>query len=166
LQKDNYFIHNIHLKGQLNSIEPDEQLPVIYVTEFFLNGILDLIKIRYLILNRLIEKLENRLGVTYTNLSDTIPTLDQEEEKLSHREIALLYYYDDLLLTDKNANEIANKYKQSSGVKLMTMYRSIKNSETERRNNKNSKKCLEKIIPKLTTSNGIDKAKKDLENAK
>jgi hypothetical protein len=94
------------------------------------------------------------------------PKEKENKESLSHREIALLYYYDELLLIDGNANEIAKQHGQGSGVKLMTMYRGIKNSETERRNNKNSKKCLERIIPILTTPNGILKAKQDLENAK
>jgi hypothetical protein len=184
LQKDNYFIHNIHLKGQLNSIELDKQLPVIYVTEFFLNGILDLIKIRYLILNRLIEKLEKRLGATFTNLSDTIPTLDQAEENdpkktinLTHREIATLYYLNGLKdLTYPQAEDLAlfhGQKSRTSGKKLKEQYWNVFVKE-EGMNHKynaeiythsNSYQSILKIIPLLEKEENIKLANEYLKKS-
>jgi hypothetical protein len=71
LQKDNYFIHNFHLKGQLYSTEIDNTIPVIYVTETFLEDIVRLIRNRLSSLNRLINMIEKRLGISF----------DQAEEK-------------------------------------------------------------------------------------
>lgn len=90
----------------------------------------------------------------------------ESKAELQHQEIALLYFYDELPLNDNNAKDIAEKYGQTSGIVLMKHYRSVNNSDTQRRNHKNAKKYLETVIPLLTTKEGIEKAKRDLENVK
>ena len=58
LQNIDDHTHNFYFTG-----ESGEQLPVTYVTEFFLKGILDLIQIRLLIINKLIGRIEERLTI-------------------------------------------------------------------------------------------------------
>ena len=74
-------------------------------------------------------------------------------------------YYDGLLLTDSNSNEVAKGYGWKSGKKLMEHFRSVRDSQTERRKSKHSRKYLETIIPLLTTENGKQNANEDLINA-
>jgi hypothetical protein len=109
---------------------------------------------------------EERINLKYLAICDNVEIAPPSDSgvSLSHREISLLYYYDDLLLTDATATKIATQYGLNSGVKLMVMYRKIRDSQTERRNSRDSKACLERVIPLLKTPNGISKAKQDLEN--
>lgn len=93
-------------------------------------------------------------------------TKEKRNLDLQHQEIGLLHYYDKLPLNDNNAQRIAEKYGQGSGVTLMKHYRAVNKSETERRNHKHAKKYLETVIPLLTKKEGIEEAKQDLANVK
>ena len=86
--------------------------------------------------------------------------------KLQHQEIALLHFYDELPLHSGIAQDIAEKYGQTSGNVLMRRYGKVNKSQTERRNHKNAKKYLETIIPLLTNFEGSERAKQDLANVK
>lgn len=88
--------------------------------------------------------------------------------KLELREIALWYYYDrdNLTLLELNANEVAKSFDWVSGKTLMKHFRKVRDFQTERRNHKNSRQYLEKVIPLLTTNRGKNEAQEDLKNVK
>lgn len=89
--------------------------------------------------------------------------LTSANEKFTIPQIALIYYYDDLLLTDKNKNNEVSKYGWSSGQKLYLEYLKFKKGDSDRLYRPTSTSKIRSIIPYLTTERGIRHANKDLE---
>ena len=156
-----------HSEELINNIWQDKNLPNLKRKKYFNEWLNEKkIELQELGFETVINSITPQETLSIEPSDQAEETKTDVEPSLSHREIALWYYYDKMLLTDGNANEIAQKYGQSSGATLMRTYRNIKKSETERRNSRDSKTCLVRVIPLLKNPSGILKANEDLKNCK
>jgi len=90
----------------------------------------------------------------------------EAEKKLTHSQIALLYIYTYKLITRNNAQEIAEKYGQSSGQKLTEKYNKMYANLTERTSSKVAVKDIERVISLLSDPKHLKRAKDELKQAK
>lgn len=87
-------------------------------------------------------------------------------DKLTHSQIALLYIYTYKPITKNNAQEIAEKYGQTSGQKLTEKYNKMYASLTERTSSKVAVKDIERVISLLSDPKHLKRAKDELKQAK
>lgn len=87
----------------------------------------------------------------------------QEGVKLTHFEIALLFYYKNETINRDNANEIANFYQQGSGTQLLEKVEEFKKQPYRIKEHRFSKRYHENIIPLLESNKeAMERAKKTL----
>jgi hypothetical protein len=80
-------------------------------------------------------------------------SLKQDESKLSIREVALYYFYNDTQITRNNANEILKKHGHSSGEKLFQYYTHY--SSPANRKGKTDPFTKKKMINKINRFNKV-----------
>ena len=124
-------------------------------------------------------ELRNGKSLDYSPLNDkkdngnptAAATVKDGNLVLFQREIALIYHYENWLLTDENANDEVRKYLQKDGTRhksgkaLMADYRIVNGKFKDWLSQKNTIKYLKKIIPLLQNQKGINDANEDLRQA-
>ncbi|GAB4038713.1 hypothetical protein [Spirosoma jeollabukense] len=101
-----------------------------------------------------------------SNISSTsaLSTVD-EQIKLSHSQIAIFHHYIDKPINKNNAEEIANKYGQTSGQKLATSYNQLTSPLVRTSRGKNRVKDINMVLP-LLEGKAKGMAEKELKEAK
>jgi len=99
------------------------------------------------------QKDEQKEKLVEGGIISKLPFSDIPAIDLTHRQIALLYYYLRLNINDNNAKEVALKHGQTSGKGLMK-HVSMAKVAADRRNSKVSKASIEKVI-QIIKENGL-----------
>ena len=98
------------------------------------------------------------------NVEDDKIILTKTGEQFTLPQIALIYYYDKLLLNGNNCNDIVLTYGWNSGKKLLEWHTKFNTGTSHRLYAPSSGKRIYSVLEYLTTEKGKTDAKKDLKD--
>jgi len=116
--------------------------------------------------NYVIEGMQMVLARNNIEVAKTKNGDEDTGDKLTHSQITLLYIYTHKPITKNNAQEIAQKYDQTSGQRLVTTYKKMLKTSTERISSKFAVRDIEEVIKRISEPSHLKRAQDELKQAK